>query len=304
MKSFTAHRASGSVFELAESPLWNPETGRALWVDIPAGRLYSGRLQESRLVDIDETDLGGLVAAVAIARDGGLLVAAKRGLAVIDPTGAAQYGPDILPTGRDNRMNDGACDATGRYLVGTLALDDSEFREELLRIEPNGAVSVMRTGIGLSNGIAFSRSGKQIYHVDTVARTLWVADYDDATGRASHWTILFTVGDGLPDGLAIDEEGMMWLAIWGAGQVRRYDAQGEVHAVIHVDAPHTSSIAFVGPDLDQLIITTARADLTDAELSQSPDSGAIFLADPGIKGIPRAQWAGSTIAPQWGKVGS
>ncbi len=299
MKSLNAIRASDSVYELAESPVWNSRTGRVIWVDIPAGRLHSGALRGSKFVDTDATDLGGMVSAVALARDGGLLVAAQRGLIVIGPAGDVHTGPDILPPDRGNRMNDGACDASGRYLVGTLSLDGREFSEELLQVEPHGAISVLRTGIGLSNGIAFSPNGTQLYHVDTLRRTVWVADYDSATGAATQWSRLFTVDDGSPDGLAVDEEGMLWLAIWGAGQVRQYDTSGNVHAIISVDAPHTSSVAFVGADLDQLVITTARAELTDAELATFPDSGAIFLADPGARGLSRSRWAGSTTAPEW-----
>lgn len=305
MKTLSARRVSNAVYELAESPVWDPASGRILWVDIPAGTIHSAALESrpetsAALVDTTATVIGDLVTAITIARDGGLLVAGRRGLLTLDPSGAVHTGPDILPAHRDNRLNDGACDPSGRYLIGTLSLDGVRSAEELLQIEPSGEVSVLRTGIALSNGIGFSPNGTRVYHVDTLDQTVWAAQYDSATGKATGWEKLFTVDGGYPDGLAVDEEGLLWLAIWGGGQVRRYDTRGAIHAVITVDAPHTSSVAFVGENLERLVITTARAELTEETLRRAPDSGAIFLADPGVRGLPPATWVGSTRSPRWG----
>lgn len=301
-----AQRASESVFELAESPVWDPDAERVLWVDIPTGRLHSGALGsvtpgDSTIIDTNAQEIGEPITAVCLARDGGVLVSAQRRLIAIDGAGAVHRGPDILPPGRHNRMNDGACDSFGRYLVGTLSLDDESYHEELLRVEPHGAVSAMRSGIGLSNGIAWSPDGARLYHVDTLARTVWAADYDAATGSATQWAALFTVDGGSPDGVAVDADGMLWVAIWGAGEVRRYDIAGKIHTIISVAAPHTSSVAFVGRKLDRLLITTATSELSESELSRSPDSGALFLADPGVIGVPAGRWAGSTLDPRWGQ---
>ena len=100
----------------------------------------------------------------------------------------------------------------------------------------------------------------------------------------------FTVEGGKPDGMAVDVEGHLWIAVWGAGQVRRYHPDGEAVAVIEVPAPHTSSVAFVGPGRDLLLITTAQDELTDAQLADWPESGRLFLADPGITGLPTTAW--------------
>ncbi|MBN9150964.1 MAG: SMP-30/gluconolactonase/LRE family protein [Micrococcales bacterium] len=298
-----ALRASETVFELAESPLWNPDSHRVLWVDIPTGRVHSGTLRDSTIVDTRSVELGEPITAACLARDGGLLVSTQRRLVAIDGAGDRHLGPDILPAHRRNRMNDGACDSAGRYLVGTLSLDGEKFAEELLQVEPDGTVTAMRSGIGLSNGIAWSPDGARLYHVDTMAHTVWVAEYDVASGVASEWSELFVVDGEYPDGLAVDVEGMLWVAMWGAGQVRRYDTAGRIHTTVRVDAPHTSSVAFVGPDLDRLLITTATSELSKSERDATPDSGAIFIADPGVKGMPANRWGGSTSNPHWGKTG-
>lgn len=299
MVSIVAQRASDSVFELAESPLWNPDTQRVLWVDIPSGQLHSGSLHDSTITDTERVSFGAPITSVSLSSDGGLLVSGQRELMTVDDGGTVRRSPDLLPSVRRNRMNDGACDAQGRLLIGTLALDDSEYQEELLQVAPHGSISNMRSHIGLSNGIAWSPDGGELYHVDSIARKVWAAHYDAATGAATQWRSLFTVDGGLPDGIAVDAEGMLWVAVWGAGEVRRYDVKGNALSTVRVAAPHTSSVAFAGRMLDQLVITTARSELTRAELSLNPDSGAIFLADPGVSGIPVFRWGGSTRDPQW-----
>ncbi len=300
MVNVLAQRASEEVFELAESPVWNPDTERVLWVDIPTGRLHSGTVRGTAIVDTEALELGEPITSASLARDGGVLISAQRRLIAIDIAGSVHTGPDILPSHRRNRMNDGACDSAGRFLVGTLSLDGEKFAEELLQVEPHGLVTSMRTGIGLSNGIAWSPDGTQLYHVDTLARTMWAADYDAATGIATRWSALFTVEGGSPDGLAVDVEGMLWVAIWGAGEVRRYDIAGTVHTTISVDAPHTSSVVFVGQDLNRVLITTARSELSKSTLAAGSQSGALFLANPGVRGVPTGRWGGNTRDPDWG----
>jgi len=100
------------------------------------------------------------------------------------------------------------------------------------------------------------------------------------------------IQDGTPDGLCVDTEGNLWVAVWGAGQVRCFDAGGVHVATVEVPAPHTSSVAFVGPGLDRLLITTAREDLSDTQLVAHPRSGHLFLADVGARGVPTVAWAG------------
>jgi sugar lactone lactonase YvrE len=299
MKDFAARRATRTVYDLAESPVWDPVRRALHWVDIPAGMVLSGRIAEGTIVETGRVLLGESVGAVAIAEDGGLLIAAEKGLATIDESGAVHRGPPLLSAARNTRLNDGACDPAGRYLVGSLAPDATAADQVLLQVETNGFVTVLRSDIGLSNGIAWSPSGDAVYHVDTTARTVSSAAYDPPSGRVGPWRILFTVDDGLSDGLTVDEDGFLWIAVWGRGQVRRYDLAGTIQATVTVDAPLTSSVAFVGPDLDTLAITTARSDLTPNDLARYPSSGALFLVQTGVRGLPEHVWAGNTAKPVW-----
>jgi sugar lactone lactonase YvrE len=149
---------------------------------------------------------------------------------------------------------------------------------------------VLRSDIGLSNGVDWSIDGTAIYHVDSAARTVSRASYDLDSGLAADWTALFEVPDGTPDGLAVDAAGDLWLAVWGAGEVRRYTLTGEPTCIVEVDAPLTSSPAFAGDALDTLVITTAREGLTPSELERFPESGALFTCIVDARGRLPAHW--------------
>src|SRR6187431_973846 len=153
MTQFIAAQATDAEFDLAEGILWDDRASLVRWVDIWKGRVLSGALQEGRIVDIASVELGQTAGAVALAEDGGLLVAAARGLATISPDGTVSFGPELLGDRREVRFNDGSVDPHGRFVVGTLALGAATGEEVLLRISPDGSVETLRTGTGLSNGI-------------------------------------------------------------------------------------------------------------------------------------------------------
>src|SRR5690606_15884087 len=146
--------------------------------------------------------------------DGSLLVAASTGLVVLGPDGSRTEGPTLVPAGR--RLNDGACDPAGRFVVGTLALTDAPGREQFLRVEHDGTVTVLDDDLGQANGLGWAPDGRTLYTTDTVAGRIWRRSYDTDTGevgpREAHLDI-----DGLPDGLAVDATGDLWVALWGAG---------------------------------------------------------------------------------------
>jgi sugar lactone lactonase YvrE len=149
---------------------------------------------------------------------------------------------------------------------------------------------VIDDDLGLSNGVAWSPDGDVLYTVDTTAKTVWSRPYDTASGRWGEREAAFGVSDGSPDGLCVDAEANLWVAVWGRGEVRRYSPRGDLLAVVRVPAPHTSSMAFVGSDRDRLLITTARDDLSPGDLAAYPDSGRLFLADVETTGLPTHRW--------------
>lgn len=189
-------------------------------------------------------------------------------------------------------------DATrrGRFLVGSLALDDRERDEVLVRIESSGLVTTLDDDLTLSNGLAFSVTGDRFYSIDTTPGIVWVRDYDTGTGAFGDRREFLTISDGSPDGLCADADGNLWIAIWGGGQVRCFSPAGDQLATIEVAAPNVTSVAFIGTDLDILLITTAAEELTASQLEQFPDSGRLFTCRVGVRGLPVPYWSGTAVA--------
>jgi sugar lactone lactonase YvrE len=292
----TAVAATPAEFDLAEGVLWDDRASLVRWVDIWSGRVLSGRLEDTRLTDIEAIELGQTAGAVALGEDGGLLVAAARGLATIAPDGTVSLGPDLLGERHDVRLNDGSVDPQGRFVVGTLSLGEETGDEVLLRVSADGTVETLRSGIRLSNGIAFSPDGATIFHVDTLANTISSHSYGAGDFDLEEpWVVVLQDLPAYPDGLTVDSDGMLWVAQWGGSSVRRHALTGELLDIVEVDATQASCPAFVGSDLTVLAITTAQESLH----GWTDQSGAIFLADVGVTGLPVPRWKGSTTTPFW-----
>ena len=292
VKRFHAVPATDERYVLAEGPYWDGERGRVLWVDIAVGEVHIGRLEASRVIADAVLTLPETVGAVVSSRSGELLVAGARRLYAVSADGDVGAGPEIIGAGTASRLNDGCCDPAGRFLVGSLALDDRVRSEILVRVEPDGGILVIDDDLGLSNGLAFTPDGGALYSVDTRSGTVWVREYDAQTGGAGRRREFLRI-DGNPDGLCVDEEGNVWIAMWGSGEVRCYSTAGAQIAAVDVAAPNTTSVAFVGPALDTLLITTASEQLSGPQLARYPDSGRLFTADVGARGNPVPWWAGT-----------
>jgi sugar lactone lactonase YvrE len=276
--------ASERAYGLAEGPLWDAARQRILWVDINAGEVHAGSLRDgvidhaTPLISFDET-----VGAVVCAADGQLLVAGARSVFTPgDPDGATS----LLDASKNSRLNDGACDPAGRFLVGGMALGDREGEECLYRIELDGSVTIVEQDLTLSNGLAWSPDGTVLYSVDTTPGIVYARPYDPGSGACGERTEVLRIDDdGSPDGICVDAAGNLWIAIWGGGQVRCHTPAGELVAVVRVPARDVTSVAFVGPELDTLLITSAHED-------ESQDAGHLFTARVGTRGTPTTPWAG------------
>jgi sugar lactone lactonase YvrE len=229
-----------------------------------------------------------MVGAVVVAGDGSLLVAGQESLVVIEADGTRTRGPRIIAEGVAARINDAATDPSGRFLVGTLSLGREANRECLYRVGIDGSLFAIDKDLGLSNGLAWSPGGRTFYSVDTLARVVWKREYSDPLGVREQF---LSIDGGYPDGICIDAEGNLWVAVWGSAEVRKFSPQGKQTAVVHTSAPHTSSVAFVGRRLDRLLITSARQDLDAQQLEAFPDSGLLFLADVDAVGIAPTPWS-------------
>jgi sugar lactone lactonase YvrE len=289
---FRATPATARVFGLAEGPVWDAQRERVIWVDVNAGTVHLGRLSDDTVTEEGQIALGGTVGAVVTSRRGELLVAGTRHLHIVALDGSVTRWIELVPDGKASRLNDGGCDPSGRFLVGSMALDGRVHDESLARIESTGRITVIDDDLSLSNGLAFSADGGRLYSVDTAAGTVWRRSHDRSTGQFGPRSEFLRIVNGSPDGLCLDFEGNLWVAIWGAGEVRCFTPSGAHIATVEVAAPHTSSVAFVGPGLDTLLITTASEQLSAADLARYPDSGRLFTARVGVTGLPVPYWAG------------
>ncbi|MET0929235.1 MAG: SMP-30/gluconolactonase/LRE family protein [Aeromicrobium sp.] len=283
-------------FTLAEGPVWDAARERILWVDIIEGTVLVGRLSGDGIEIEAEHDFETYVGTTVPATDGSLLVAGTRTLTRLDPDGTRRTSAPEPSVGPRDRFNDGICDAQGRLLIGTLSLPKDHRDQRLLQVD-GSSVRVLEDDLGLANGMAFSPDDSLLYTVDSVPGRVWVRSYDHATGAPGERELLIDLPDVTPDGMCVDAEGHLWIAIWGGGQVRRYSPAGDLVDVIELPAPHVTSVAFVGPALDRLVVTTARSELSDTQLGAHPLSGALFLTRPGVSGLPTHPWNGTLAAP-------
>jgi sugar lactone lactonase YvrE len=191
----------------------------------------------------------------------------------------------------DLRMNDGACDPLGRFWAGTMHLDETHGAGALYRLDANGNAATILTGVTISNGIGWCPDAEHLYFVDTPTRGVDVFDFDAASGAIENRRRVATIEDGAggPDGLVVDVEGCIWVALWGGWAVRRYSPDGELLAIVDVPAARVTKPAFGGPELDRLYVTTAMPDAPDPV---QPHAGGVFVVDPGVRGLASAPYAG------------
>lgn len=292
MMRLRARVASAERHILGEGPL-RVDARRVLWVDVVRGQVFIGELDGDRIRQTTRHEFPGTVGAAALSASGTLLVAEQEELIIVHPDGSRRRGPRVVPEGAARRTNDGAVDPGGRFLIGTLPLDDAVENETLLRIEAEGTITVIDDNLTLSNGLAWSPDGRILYSTDTAPGMIWKRSYDPDSGQTGVRREHLRFTDGFPDGITVDAEGHLWVAIWGAGEVRRFDPGGNVSGTVSVAAPHVSSVAFVGANCDRLLITTASRDLSADEIVHYPDAGRLFLADVPVQGLPATPWSAS-----------
>ncbi|MCZ4069001.1 SMP-30/gluconolactonase/LRE family protein [Microbacterium sp. H37-C3] len=265
---------------LAEGPVWDPTRDRALWVDIDGRRAWAATWPRLDPASFWESERK--VCAVLPADDGGMLVVESDRLVHLDADGVVQSAR-VVPLEEGRRFNDATCDPRGRLVLGTLRGDGESSEESLMRLDSDGRLRTLREGLSLSNGIGYSPDGRTMYHVDTLRHRVDILD-DDGQNVVLRGS--FEVIGGYPDGIALDVDGDIWVALWGGAEVRRYRPDGTVRETRALPAQHVSSVGFVGPGLDHLLVTSATAGLRDP----GGEDGAVFLLDPGVCGVPVPAW--------------
>ena len=276
--------------QLGEGPRWDAATDTLLWVDILGRRVH--RYDPATGVDAAWA-APGLVSLALPRRGGGVVVGLPGGLYLLDDLAGAplvSLEADVLA----NRTNDGACDARGRLWVGTMALDERSPSAALYRVDADLRVTRMLAGTTISNGLGWSPDGARFYFIDSPTRRVDVFACDAETGALGERRPLVTVDvDGaVPDGMAVDAEGCLWVALHGGWGLNRYTAEGELLDEVRLPVAKVTSCCFGGPELRHLYVTTRRESLSDAELAQQPLAGALLRLDLGVAGLPTYAFAG------------
>jgi sugar lactone lactonase YvrE len=284
-----------------EGPTWDAGRGELLWVDISAGQVRRASVDaDDTLTELAVHRGGDTVGAVVPAVDGGWLVAADGGFTHLADDGTARVlialaGEGGTEADGGTRMNDAACDPAGRFFAGTMAFDQRPGAGALYRLDLDGTVTTVLDGLTVSNGIGWSPDGGTVYLADSGPGLVHAFDYDLDSGTFAAGRVLleFTGDDGVADGLTVDDEGCVWTALWGGGQVRRWSPAGELLAVVEVPrVAQTSSCAFAGPGLDLLVVSTSAEGLDDAARAAQPDAGRLCTIRPGVTGPAASVYRG------------
>jgi sugar lactone lactonase YvrE len=291
MNEFVATPCTTDLYYLGESCRWDEVRGELCWINIEPSRsqFFRATVSGPDVNIVRELVSRPPVTAFAplVNRDQGWIVALPHSVALMDEDGTmtslATLGADNK---KEDRTNDGSADPWGRFLTGSMALANVPEHGRLYRFDAKGGVEVLVSDLTISNGLGWSPDRHTFYHVDSGPGSIYAFDVDDQ-GALSNRRIFASFDvprEGTPDGLCVDDDGCIWVAIWGGAEVRCYDPAGELRARVAVDTSQPSSCALGGPDGTTLYITTAREDMTPDQLGREPHAGRLFCAEVGSRG--------------------
>ncbi|MBL8093389.1 MAG: SMP-30/gluconolactonase/LRE family protein [Anaerolineales bacterium] len=274
--------------ELGEGPVWHSEEQALYWVDID-GRRYHRLEPSTERHDI--FNVGEMIGALALYRHGSVVLATERGFSFYDPSQNT-----LTPIGDpeadkpESRFNDGAVDRAGRFWAGTLGDGNNN---SLYRLDPSGVIRRMDTGIAISNGIGWSLDNRTMYFVDSLPAVIYAYDFDLAGGEIAQRRVFVDRSGqpGLPDGLTVDAEGFIWVAIWEGACLERYDPAGTLERRLPMPVAYPTSMAFGGADLSDLYVTSALCEIPAAERPTAPLAGGLFRIPGAGRGLPEPRFA-------------
>jgi len=279
---------------LGEGALWDSKRGLLLWIDILGQCVY-------QYDPISETnrrfDVGADVGTVVPNQSGGAIVALKEGFATLDfDTGNVNLVAFCEANISANRFNDGKCDPAGRLWAGTMAYTGAKGAGKLYCLERDFSVSVKIDNVTISNGIAWSSNQKVMYYIDTATFTIAAFDYDQETGEIANQRVAVQIDEklGFPDGMAIDVEDKLWVAMYNGGKVCRFDpvSNALIESVDVPGATQVTSCAFGGKNLDELYITSASYEMTPEDWASYPLAGSLYRTTLDVHGAPTHVFGG------------
>lgn len=263
-----------------EGPVWHPDWPGLRWVDMLAGDVLT---LDAATGAVTRSHVGSVAAALRPCRGGGAILAVERGFAFADDSLQRVRPLPELWSDPGVRMNEGGCDPDGRFYCGSMAYRETPGAGALHRIDGRGRVTTVLSDVTISNGLHWSPDGTTAYYVDTATQRVDAFDYADGALRRRRPLVHIPPEQGAPDGLTVDAEGCLWVALWGGGAVHRYRPDGRLTEVHTVPAPRVTACTFGGPRLDELYVTTSRV---STDLDRHPAAGAVFRLRPGVRGLP------------------
>lgn len=279
--------------EIGEGPVWDKRNACIYWLDIPQGFIYQFSPSQNKLRAFETKSMTG---SFSIRSSGGLIAAQRDGFAIIDPQNEIVK---IIATGESNqniRFNDGKCDPAGRFWAGTMDMSGYPNAGSLYMLDINHQVSIKIKEVSCSNGLAWSADNKKFYFIDTPSREVTVYDYDIGQGNIANKRVIYTFkkGEGYPDGMTIDAEGMLWVALWGGWKIVRMNPNtGQVIFKFDLPVSRVTSCTFGGETLEDIYITSASSGLSDAEIKEQPLAGSLFIIKKsGFKGLDAFEYKG------------
>jgi sugar lactone lactonase YvrE len=277
--------------QLGEGPIWDDVRGELLRVDISRGLVHGWNPSTGAAWRRQCDDQVG----AALPRSGaeGLLIAVGRRIVVDEGDGVRELAR-VEEDRPGNRLNDCKCDPAGRLWAGTMSGEQAPGEASLYRLVPGGEIECVITGTTISNGLGWTPAGDRMYFIDSTAQRIDAFDYDAETGEISGRRTFARIdpSDGKPDGMTVDAEGGIWVALFAGGAVRRYGEDGTLEAHIELPVTNPTSPVFGGLDLRTLYVTSARHELSEEQLAAEPLAGAVFALEPGVTGLPSNQFGG------------
>ncbi|HEX4396332.1 MAG TPA: SMP-30/gluconolactonase/LRE family protein [Trebonia sp.] len=283
----TAEPVGDVAAVLGEGPYWRPEDDALLWVDVVRGHLHMTRVQSGETITVELDTVSAAFPAVG----GGIITAGGHRLMLrATRPGEGLAGRIIAeaPAKDGVRFNDASVDPAGRVWVGSMDIKEKEPLGTLYRLDSGGTLTPVVKGATVSNGIGWSPDGTRMYYNDSPLRRIDMFDYDQATGEAYQGRMFADLSgaEGFPDGLTVDADGYVWVAMFAGGALRRFTPAGHQDAVIPLPVSQPTSCAFGGPGMADLFVTTAYRDLSEAQRAAEPLAGRLLRLRPGPVGLP------------------
>lgn len=278
-----AEVAVRAAAELGEGPTWDPAAGRLVWVDILSSRVHTYEPSTGRrTIMATEQHVG----AAKPRAGGGLVVNLRDGIGLYDADGGFSWLFRDPVAGR--RGNDAAVAPDGALWAGTMRYDEAPGGGTLTRFAADGQRTTVLDDVAVSNGTGWSPDGRLMYYIDSPTRRVDVFDFVDGRARGRRPFVEIEEGAGFPDGLTVDADGCVWVALWDGAAVRRYTPDGELDCVIELPTPRVTACAFGGAGLTDLYVTTARVGLS----APHPVAGSLLVVPGAGKGLPQPAFSG------------